>query len=784
MPLNSQFSLALELSHVFPVRAVVESAATQLLNFARDLRRSGSDIVVEEDLAAVFGRGLISSELENKFKNAVKLQTFIPLTRGGEIRLDSGPGPTMHRALRERRYLATVVQLALLAWMQSREELAMMISSCMTRRASMGVEGALDPGYESILATLAACSSQSSSFTWSFYVEQVEAKLRSCFPEYRFHNDYICMSETLLSGAMDYLYLVQSLPEHRKIFVSNQMGCVTLVIWAHYALNLRVAVTHATLPNKSIIFGDPAEPQVIITWQDCKDHTDDHNNNYVQYCKFRQPEVRLLDQDMSVILRSFPDEQRSQIIGRPHDRHPLLGYGSTCLHRIFNTKNITTDNDPIYEDSVKLITALAIHALSRLDRKLDPEYRGRDEFENLPRHEIQSEVWRVLASSKIIFAGIKHHPAGIATYVEFLSNSFLSMENLPSSFTSHFKKATPSNASLLQGTNLLEQIEILARIVLLFAFVVDVEGCAEMPIILNRPFLEMRNELSKICRNPNTRAAIGPETIFYGIVQLLSDDIAHMRGNSLYLHEDSECLLLCSDFGWSVFLDTIGDKDPAEVKPHLVHIQRGVPTNARTNERKLQIIDGRNVTFELPRVYRIPPEKKMWCIPKTVAKVTRRSEYWTTLARQFELSLGLLVEPSPDSELLQFGIQASGIEHWMACRTMHRQIWETFLTPSCQHEPEVIPKTPLNLGPDALALLGWSTAGEAVGSGPYPQRVVIFLTRGDARLRWLAVGNATEGSGAPEPQDKREAMLRTADCCDKCALEHVSSLPGRWTLIL
>lgn len=182
MSINTQFSLALELSNVFPVRSVVELAAAQLLKFARDLRRSGSDIVVEEDLAAVFGRGRIVPELEDSFKNVIKIQKFISLSHGSEIRLDSGPGPTLHRALRERPYLATVIQLSLLAWMQNREQLASMLTSCMQRRAENNVQDASNPGYEGVVTTLATCSSQCSSFAWSFYVQQIEDRLRTSFP--------------------------------------------------------------------------------------------------------------------------------------------------------------------------------------------------------------------------------------------------------------------------------------------------------------------------------------------------------------------------------------------------------------------------------------------------------------------------------------------------------------------------------------------------------------------------------------------------------------------------
>ena len=266
----------------------------------------------------------------------------------------------------------------------------------------------------------------------------------------------------------------------------------------------------------------------------------------------------------------------------------------------------------------------------------------------------------------------------------------------------------------------------------------------------------------------------------------MADGLVYKTGR-FDLHQNAEVTFLCSDFGWSVFLDTVGDKDPAVVKPHLVHVSKGVPTNAKTNERRPLIIDGFiNFAPNFPRVYKVPPTQTGLSIPRSVAEVTHRTEYWITGSREFEMSIIMVVEPGKDSELLQFDFQP--IKDWTYHRYMHDQIWETFTTPPCDHQPEARPSKPLNLGPEAVAILGWST-GEATRGGPYTQRILIFLTRGDSRVRWLAVRNATGlgtpfGSEAPEPSDKREVMLRTLDCCDKCALEHVSALSGKWILIL
>lgn len=78
------------------------------MNRARDLRHSGSDIVVEEGRVNVFGRNRISSTLSSSFKNIVaKSNSNVSLWEG--ITLQGGPGPTTLRALRETPYFARLL---------------------------------------------------------------------------------------------------------------------------------------------------------------------------------------------------------------------------------------------------------------------------------------------------------------------------------------------------------------------------------------------------------------------------------------------------------------------------------------------------------------------------------------------------------------------------------------------------------------------------------------------------------------------------------------------------
>jgi hypothetical protein len=63
---------------------------------------------------------------------------------------------------------------------------------------------------------------------------------------------------------MDYLFLVQSLPEDRLMMIDNQMGAIPIIVWAYYILGPRVLVQNS--PDGDVFFGAPGNPQIIIQW--------------------------------------------------------------------------------------------------------------------------------------------------------------------------------------------------------------------------------------------------------------------------------------------------------------------------------------------------------------------------------------------------------------------------------------------------------------------------------------------------------------------------------------
>ena len=130
----SNFQLSLELTNIFPAGSMIRhlegSVYQQIMTLARDLRKSGPNILVEEHSAAIFGRARIEADIEDRFKALVLLDTtIIQLHGNSSLALSVGPGPTVGRAFasKDRFYLSTIIQLSLLGWVLCTSQTSSMI---------------------------------------------------------------------------------------------------------------------------------------------------------------------------------------------------------------------------------------------------------------------------------------------------------------------------------------------------------------------------------------------------------------------------------------------------------------------------------------------------------------------------------------------------------------------------------------------------------------------------------------------------------------------------------
>jgi len=520
MPGYNGFQLSVELTKFLPVDRLVNTGVSRLVNFAREFRQSGSDIVVEEDLAVIFGRGRISTALEQEFKGQVNIQKYTPLCRRSEVDLAEGIGPTMLRAFQEQKYFATVVTLSMLSYFHAPASLARMISKCITMRLTAKIPSSTpDPGFDGVMNTLMACSSQAAAFQWSTYREEVEFRIKQVMPDYYFHRNYTILPPALLAGAMDFLYLAQSLPEDRIITVSNQTGCIVIIIWAHFILGLSVVIE--TQDGSQVVsFGVREAAQVHILWYQPGEY-DSGSVSWDDDTTTIGPEIRLHDSEMSVILSCTPEEE-DNLLNRDiaAERHPLRGYGVTYLQRTINYRNIVHDNHPAYGDTVNIIVGLALQASRKLDRNLYPGQGLAQQTSADQVEPIVIETWRVTNSAQMIFHGMNIDIRGATSYAEYFSHTKLEKASLPVAVTALYGRANAENYELLLG--FLNMVTGLAQLVLVFAHVIEVSECGDLPLILTDTHHWRNMSLNQALDTPSSRGLIEPGQIFNTVAVLIS----------------------------------------------------------------------------------------------------------------------------------------------------------------------------------------------------------------------------------------------------------------------
>lgn len=246
MAFTNQFALTVELTRLLPpIGWAANKAINSVMNRARELRHSGSDIVAEEDLTMAFGRCRISQALTSTFKTVLtKSSSQIPLLEA--ITLQAGPGPTVLRAFQESPYFAMVVQLSLLAWTLKSDDLATAIAESLRKRVEGAPSSSIlpsSPDQQSIMGVLQAIERQTTAFNWNLMLNAVSATL-----DYTADEAPQGFPQFVLQGLIDMFPMVQTLPNDRFIHIqfpvnlcgSNEISA--LVVWAHHVLDLTVLI--------------------------------------------------------------------------------------------------------------------------------------------------------------------------------------------------------------------------------------------------------------------------------------------------------------------------------------------------------------------------------------------------------------------------------------------------------------------------------------------------------------------------------------------------------------
>ncbi|KAL9037821.1 MAG: hypothetical protein Q9214_005533 [Letrouitia sp. 1 TL-2023] len=727
MPVETQFNLALELAQVFNLGSIVKSGATAFIEFARELRKTGSDIVVEEDLADIFGRGRIVPQLEESFRKEVVASTTItPVYAGSEISLCSGPGPTVIRALKEkdRKYLSTVIQLSFLGWAHGREWLSDALYNCILERSKFLSDPYAVPGFEDIKGSLEACSSQTSSFVWDSYIRYVEHSLQQKGISYREPRQQQGLSQPMLLAAMDYFYIIQRLPEDRSMLIKvNDVQDIT--------------------------FGVSSRPHLTVLAGGTENQAE---------------EILLLDREMEVVLRTdIPQDIYSQLPVSSIERHTLRNCGSDMLRQTFNSAIVTADEHPVYLETINLIVAYTIALNSNIIEENPKTAKGRMQGEDLRAgfNSHQSDQWRIFDAVAVMFHDFtqtigKAKICDMNLYHEMIKDrslrDILHLTNNLQAYLNTGRKDSVGIDKLLENTI----IELIGD-VLAFAHASNVRELGMLPVIprTGRPMM-LYPDIQHSVESGTFTLHIATKRFFFDYVcaaigSKVRDDVLHNRSN--------ESLVVCSEFGWSVIIGNVGDFDPGDIDPFLFCVKKGVPTSSKTGERRKYIIDGPSWYSNYP--IGVVDREGAKIMPRCLMPISHRVEYYSVRSETFLLSIRHDVEVSQGSPL----VASSGYGEF------HNALSHTLVTKLCGHSSMTTDSQVLAapLGPDDATIVGWSWPLQHL------PRICISLVKGDSRARWLVLATTSHYSGT---------VLRSKDCCTECALRATTALEGQWILIL
>ena len=272
-----------------------------VLALARDIRNTGSDLLVEEDLVANFGRNRIESQFESTFKTVVRESTSKQLATSLDIFLNAGAGPTVHHRLRDPRYFSTIVQLSLLTSVYDIGSLAGGLSSALSRR----LEGALQdqryfPSAQALSGTLRACKEQTCNFNWSLLFDAVTSTLGDELGIHLLRPEHLrALPVAILQGLIDFLPTLQYFPEDHlvsiKLHASRSLSISMIIVWAHHLLGFSVQVGWPPL-EKRIAFGTGRIQLLVHVVQDAFEENiclfDQHDEQVLHLaCDHRAPGI-------------------------------------------------------------------------------------------------------------------------------------------------------------------------------------------------------------------------------------------------------------------------------------------------------------------------------------------------------------------------------------------------------------------------------------------------------------------------------------------------------------
>ncbi|KAI4160140.1 MAG: hypothetical protein LQ342_005998 [Letrouitia transgressa] len=763
MAFANQFALTLELTRLVPpLKWATNKAGNAIMGHARNMRHSGSDIVVEEDLTKVFGMCRISNSLTSSFKTVVtKSASDTTLLEG--IILQGGPGPTVARAFQDSSYFAMVVQISLLSWTFETSYLATAITEALRKR----LEGAplssalpTSPDRQGILGVIRTCESQTSAFNWNMMLNAVSTTLG-----YEAHRAPIDFPQFVLRGLLDMFPMVQTLPSDRLIHIqipvgeNIESGASALVVWAHHLLDLVVLVRPRTWDGrltKDIRFGGPELEQVFIEEVAADD----------------EAFITLLDSQREHLLKIKPEPDREDGLIGSIRRIPARGWGNALLaDAMSGFLAFRKRSQAVIKDLQTVTTAFAFIIANNLVK----DDTGRviiDEDAAKMRTPMTYNIDkdRLLQASRFLF----DNPYISSGEIDRIAAeySFTTLDKClpqPSAFEAAARAhPLPKNSDSIiedEWDRTCDHARELSIFLIALAHVVNLEDCEDLMFAGIAFGVMSEHPLAQQLGEWNGRDALRISDDAW--LQAIAVPLLSHRRYVWNLPWDRTCLI--SDRGWSAWIPTFEASDPAYINAGSVRIGRGSP--CRNGVWKTGIWDAAHGSLQ----FMADPRKVESCGQTTslrcVEKVTLDTPYCGEGDEVFLVSvrMRLHLEPRP--------VQRVGYKE------LQRYLWWAQLSKRCSHRSCIPGNIKLTMGCATIAGFGNNLDNIL-------ERIIVYLTAHSVGARWLALatvpwlGVTGDSEAEAEAEVWRHILLRTSDCCFQCAIDQAAVQPGKWFVIL
>lgn len=762
----TQWALSLELTRLCP--QLLEVGGTVLKTVARKISASGSDVLVEDGLAEIFGRNKLDALFESSFKTSIKDKTERLLPGLVDIILEGGAGPTVERSLRHSEYLSSLAQLSLLTFVHDPEPLTRLLRSSLGERAR-GSPEQVPPQYDQLHGALEAIQEQTIAYRWDLVLRDIEDRIYITSEEMAKAPPRRSLPVAICQGLLDCLTAVQRMPEHKVVSIRTHTGTMTIVAWAHKLLGLTVSVSivDSKGERRHIKFGEGLD-QVVIedsdrstgAWEDkisllCDDDIEfsiTRESESTESWKGNQPQpVRayattvlrnagIIDSSLRTELAQLVLAVSLAVTRRHRNRITATGQLPKSGHHFANLARVA--------DVVKVLfdgTELSAHqaeALSETAAALSVSWT----IEALPPS-------LVLALKSVSFDGLDCNWYG----VEY-DPGIDGLESVPEA-----KEFTPAPGTFLQRI-----VFSLCRLTLALSTIANFKDCHEL-------ILSLKGCDIPYVKKPQVAPLSGAEAW-----NLL---ITFLYGNEPCNRYQRTRSSVVSCRGWSLVLEIVNNvSSPGDTLPD-IYAFPGVPT--RNHERRRLVIDALDQSVTPSG----GPERHLYHVAASSGECSRLSN---RLAAQFRSSQLGVCEKDCIEVVQQIVLEARETISMEATvvragmRGMQELCWNSVRLPPCLHIAE--PNASVELPDRCIAFTGY-IAPKTKASKPWHGNNALHIstTVGHKMAQWTVflcsqswIWDQWEGG-----DHEVVTYIRSSGCCLKCAVGRASKdRPGHPKILI